>query len=202
MGFFENWVAVLTKPKDTFASRKKDASIMAGAKPYAIMGLLLGLVVGVAIAGIGAAFAAAPGLGFIAALGVTAIPLMAIVGALFQIIGSLLASLVSFLFAKLLGGTGDFKTHYFLPSLYVIPVTILALIFNIIPFVGAILGFVLGVYNLYLLTLAFKEAHGLSTLKAILVWLLPVLLVIVLLIVLLGSVIALVMGAVTAAKPA
>ncbi len=198
MGFFEDWKEVLTKPKDVFANRKKDADIMAGAKSYAILGAVLGVLLGLMIAFFGAVFAATPGLGFLAALGILAVPVLAIGLALLEVIGSLIGSAILFVFAKLLGGTGDFKTHYFLPSLYIIPITLLSFVFNVIPILGAILGFILGLYTMYLLTMAMKEAHGLSTLKADLVWLLPIIVVILLVVLLFGALFAAIAGAAAA----
>ncbi|MBI2445240.1 YIP1 family protein [Candidatus Micrarchaeota archaeon] len=195
MGFFEDWKEVLTQPKETFASRKKEAEIGAAAKTYALLGAVVGLLFGLMIAILGAAFAAMPGLGFLAAMGFLAIPVAAVAFAVLAVIGSFISAGIYFVFAKLLGGTGDFKTHYYLPSLYVIPVTVLTLVLNMIPFLGSILGFVLGLYNLYLMTLAYKEAHGLSTLKAVLVWLLPIIVIILLVVLLMGSLIAVIAGA-------
>jgi len=45
-------------------------------------------------------------------------------------------------------------------------------------------------YSAYLLTMAFKEAHGLSTLKAALVWLLPVIVLVLFWVVMFASLLA------------
>lgn len=183
------------QPKEVFAKRKKEAAVTAAAKTYGIVGAVAGGLLGIMFAVLGAAFAAIPGLGALAAFGILAIPIGAVVGAILAVLGSLIMSGVEFVVAKLLGGTGDFATHYFLPSLFVIPVTILSLILNFIPILGSILGFILALYNLYLITLAYKEAHGLSTLKAVLVWLLPVIVIFGLFILLFGALFVAMAGA-------
>lgn len=193
MGFIEDWKEVLTKPKEVFAKRKKEADVMAAAKTYAILGGIVGLFYGIMLAFLGALFAAVPGLGWVAALGILAIPVSIILFAVLEVIGTLIGFGILYVIAKLLGGTGDFKTHYYLPSLYILPLMVLMLVLAIIPILGAIANLVLMVYSLYLLTLAFKEAHGLSTGKAVLVWLLPIVLFIILWVVLFASLLA--MGA-------
>lgn len=195
MGFFEDWKAVLMQPKEVFAKRKKEADVMAAVKTYGILGAVVGGLMGVMFAVLGAAFSAIPGMGALAAFGILAIPIGIVLGAVLVVIGSLIGSGIYFVFAKLLGGTGDFATHYYLPSLFVIPVTILTLILNMIPVLGSILGFILGIYNLYLMTLAFKEAHGFSTLKAVLVWLLPVIVIFLVVILMFGALFAAIAGA-------
>ena len=202
MGMIENWKSVLTQPKETFAKRKKEADFMAAMKPYAIVGGVIGLLIGVAVALFAGILSLVPGLGILVGLGFLAIPVLAIGVAVLEVIASLVMSALMFVFAKLLGGSGDFKTHYFLPSLYVIPVAVLTIVLNVIPFIGPLLGFVLAIYSLYLMTLSLKETHGFGTGKAILVWLLPVILAIVLAVLFAGATIAALMAASAASRAA
>ncbi len=190
VGFIEDWKDVLTKPKEVFAKRKKDASIGAAAKTYAILGGIVGLFYGLLIAFLGALFAAIPGMEFLAALGLVAIPIAIVLFAVLEVIGTLIGFGILYVIAKLLGGSGDFKTHYYLPSLYVLPLTVLMLVLAVIPFLGALVNLVLLFYSAYLLTMAFKEAHGLSTLKAALVWLLPVIVLVLFWVVMFASLLA------------
>jgi hypothetical protein len=48
-------------------------------------------------------------------------------------------------------------------------------VLNIIPFLGPLFGFVIGIYELYLLTLALTVTHQYSTTKAVVTWLIPAL---------------------------
>jgi hypothetical protein len=96
-----------------------------------------------------------------------------IVGPVFSLIGFFIGNTVLFLVAKLLGGTGDFVVHNYLLSLLYAPLAILGGVFSIIPVFGTLAGVPLGIYSLVLTTMALKSAHGLSTGKAVAVWLIP-----------------------------
>jgi len=189
MGFFEDWKAVLMQPKETFAKQKSNASIMGGLKNYLISGAIYGVIamlVFLIFGAMGGAAGAAVGggVGMIAALAyIVMIPL-----------GALIGGAILYVIAKLLGGTGDFKTHFYLPSLFAAPMAI-AGVFGVIPLIGMLVSFAILLYSLYLTTLAYKEAHGFDTLKAILVWLIPFIIVGVLMLLVFGSIFALMAGA-------
>ncbi len=195
MGFFEDWKEVLSKPKEVFAKRKKDASLVAAVKTYVILGAIAGFVTGISIAILGAAFSTLPGMGSIATFGLIAIPFLIIGGAILYPVSSLIISVIFFLFAKVLGGRGDFTPHFYLPSLYAIPMFIVHTGLSIIPYVGSFIAIVL---QAYYFTLALKEVHGLSTMRAVGVWLLPLIVVILLGLLLFGSILALAAGAASA----
>jgi hypothetical protein len=99
----------------------------------------------------------------------TIIPLGVIVGFYdFQI--------VLFIFAWLLRGKGSFGTQAYLQSLFYAPLVIIQQTLIVIPKIGFILFLLVAVYSLIPTTNSLKAAHGYSTIKAILTWLLPILL--------------------------
>ena len=99
----------------------------------------------------------------------TIIPLGVIVGFYdFQI--------VLFIFAWLLRGKGSFGTQAYLQSLFYAPLVIIQQTLIVIPKIGLILFILVAIYSLIPTTNSLKAAHGYSTIKAILTWLLPILL--------------------------
>ncbi len=68
--------------------------------------------------------------------------------------------------AKMMDGTGSFEKQTFLISAIVTPLTILGMIFYIIPLVGFVLIIVFNVYIIYLTFFAMRAVHGLSGGKA------------------------------------
>ncbi len=173
--WIETWKTVLTNPKDVFASQKKSATVMEGVKQYAIAGLLqglllaiLGLILGTVAGGIGA--------------GVVAALIGIVVSVIAFPIGALIGQGILYVIAKLLDGKGSFAQHYYLTSLFAVPIMVLAAVLAAIPVIGVV-ALLVQLYGLYLLTLALKEAHGFDTMKAVLVWLIPAILVAILVVV-------------------
>ena len=166
MEMIEKWKAALMKPKETFASEKKNANLGASTKNLAISYLIGGFlfVIGVVIT------SPNPGI-FVLILPFAILPIIfeIIIFVIFCLVVSFIFIGVLHVIAKLLGGNGQYSQLVYLYSLYAAPISIL----SGIPFIGIILGIVLGVYGVYLETLAIKEVYGLSTSKAILVWALP-----------------------------
>jgi hypothetical protein len=83
---------------------------------------------------------------------------------------------VYFLIAKVLGGTGDFGRFAYLNAAFAAPLGILTTLLSLIPFVGCI-SFFISIYSLVLVYFAVKVEHGLSSGRAILVVLIPLLVV-------------------------
>jgi len=84
--------------------------------------------------------------------------------------------IVLFIFARLLKGNGSFGTQTYLQSLFYAPLVIIQQTLIVIPEIGFVLFILVAVYSLIPTTNSLKAAHGYSTLKAILTWLLPILL--------------------------
>ena len=157
MEMIEKWKAALMKPKETFASEKKNANLGASTKNLAIGYLVAGVLFTIGT------FITNP------VAGVIALIISPITFLIFGLVVAFISIGVLHVIAKLLGGNGQYTQLFYLYSLYSVPIIIL----SGIPFIGIILAIVLGVYGVYLETLAIKEVYGLSTSKAILVWALP-----------------------------
>jgi len=84
--------------------------------------------------------------------------------------------IVLFIFAKILRGKGSFSTQAYLQSLFYAPLAILQQVFSVIPHVGIIFFSLVATCSLIPTTTSLKAAHGFSTFRAVLTWLLPILL--------------------------
>ena len=93
---------------------------------------------------------------------------------------------IQYLLAKALRGTGAYKTQVYNQLLCAVPLTVLTYILQLIPIIGAILGLVVGIYELVLNVYAVMATHQLKAGKAALAVLLPVIALFVLTTVALG----------------
>jgi hypothetical protein len=169
---FKTWKDALLKPKQTFKKEKKNANLGNAVKQVFIAGIIAGIVS--AFAEISNSVAILVSTPFVA------------------VIGLLLGSGIYYVFARLLGGKSIYREQTYLIALYTAPLSIYSSIFSTMTILLASLGslnfiialpilimFGLSIYGLYLLTLVLKEAHGLSTGRAVLAWLIPFLMVVV-----------------------
>lgn len=99
--------------------------------------------------------------------------LIALVGV---ILGFYDFEIVLFIFARLLGGKGSFGAQAYLQSLFYAPLAIIQQVFAVIPIVGRPLFILLAVYSLVPTTSSLRTAHGYSTWRAVITWLMPILL--------------------------
>jgi hypothetical protein len=83
------------------------------------------------------------------------------------LLGFYLANGLTFLGAKVLGGTGSFTPQTYLVSLFTIPIGILASLVSLIPCLGALVALALSIYALILNVRVIKVVHNLTTGKAI-----------------------------------
>jgi hypothetical protein len=84
--------------------------------------------------------------------------------------------IVLFIFARLLGGKGSFGAQAYAQSLFYAPLAVIQQVFAMIPIVGRPLFFLLAAYSLLPTTTSLIAAHGYSTRRAVLTWLMPILL--------------------------
>lgn len=169
------WKEALLNPKQTFKKEKKKADLGSAVKQVFIAGLIAGIIT--------------------ALVEFSSESLITLVSSpIAAILGLLLGSGFYYLFARLFGGKGSYREQTYLIAIYSAPLSIISSVvssililsavadslFLLAPFLLVSLG--LFVYSLYLLTLAFKEAHGLSTGKAILTWLIPLIIVFVIIV--------------------
>ncbi len=94
-----------------------------------------------------------------------------IVGPITAVIGWIIGAILLFITAKLLGGKADFARHTTDLTWYYAPITFVTGIISWIPLIGQALGALIWLYGLYPLTMIIKVSHGLSTEKAVVVWL-------------------------------
>ena len=155
---FDKGYDALTNPKAAFAAEKKNSSVLkgirelvAGAIVYILLYSILSLAGGVSLLVFGFA---------------------AVLTFLIIVVGVLVENVIYFIIAKLLGGKGTFKEQFYLIALFTAPLVVLTIL-NALPFVGIFIYALLMLYSFYPRTIAIKEAHQLSTLRAVAVWLIP-----------------------------
>jgi hypothetical protein len=84
--------------------------------------------------------------------------------------------IVLFLFARLLGGRGSFGTQSYVQSLFYGPLALVQQVAAAIPDVGRFLFALLAAGSLIPTTTSLKAAHGYSSTRAVLTWVLPIIL--------------------------
>ncbi len=191
---FQTWVKVLTQPNEqTFESEKESPNatlqtaliwIVGAAVVTAILGFLQGLIFrGVATSsmqqfmdmadlppetaqmmemftsgGAGAALSGAGGF-----LGIILAPLFFMLG-----VG------IFHLIAKLLGGQGQFDKYAYLIAAFQAPISIATAVLAFVPVLGGCIGALISIYSLVLAYFATKVNYNLTSGKAIVVVILPV----------------------------
>lgn len=188
LNFFNLWKEALIHPKETFKKEKANASLLKAIRNVGIAGLISGLFLGLfysiilLLGGTSIFFPNIRDVNFLTLYSVTILILLPI----FCIILILFESLVYFIFAKILGGKGKYTQQIYLMSLYWAPILIISTIVLILEFlhiaIYAITALVLLLYNLYLVTMALKETHEFSTIRAVLSWVIPLVILTIILI--------------------
>ena len=182
--FADKWIAALTKPKETFAAEKANATAVEGAKhvalAYGALGLFGAIINLVLEEAAGVALPARmPRIGVV---GLIVLPVFNVIAA---VLLTTFGTGVLWVIAKLLGGKGSFAQQYYLSALYLAPFAVINLLTNIFgifsPLLALLVNLLTFIYGLYLLTLVLKEAHEFSTLRAVAAWLILVVFVVVLL---------------------
>ena len=180
---FELWKKVLMNLVETFKEQEKKADFTQGFAHIVIAGLIVGFFAGIgsmigltAVGAMGGVTAGAMGTG----VGAMAFVVSLVVTPITSVIGWLIGSAIIYVFAMLFGGKGDFVKQSYLIALYAAPLMVVSSIVSLIPFVGPILSLLVSLYGIYLLTMSIKQAHKVSTGKAIAIWLVPVVIVAVL----------------------
>lgn len=84
--------------------------------------------------------------------------------------------IVLFLFARLLGGKGSFGAQSYAQSLFYGPLALVQQVAAVVPTVGPLLFALVAVGSLIPTTTSLKAAHGYSTVRAVLTWVIPVVL--------------------------
>lgn len=101
----------------------------------------------------------------------------ALCGGLFGgLIGFYLGNGFIYLVARILGGSGDYGTHTYLVSLFIVPIGIVTGALSIIPCVGPLVALVISIYGIVLNVRAVKVTHNLTTGKSVVAVLSPAIL--------------------------
>lgn len=168
MSNFLEWLEVLKRPKEVFAREKSKASLVEGLKNYITAAVIVGLLVGLAVAPMN--FASLPFLALIMII------LSLICISLWQVCIGIL-----YLSVKTLGGVGSFTEHYYLSSLFAAPIAIA----NAVPVLSMVFlvqlrteaafrfvfveGITLTAFACvaYFMRLSIEEAHHLSSSKTL-----------------------------------
>ena len=187
------WKNVFFHPTATLSEQMKYPSVSRGAKDVfmaSVPSLLLGLIGLMVMLGFLALYGS-----FIALLLIILSPVLGVLGIVGIIIGVILFlvlylaspikswfiySAIQFILAKILGGTGDFRTHAYLTALAEAGngwVASLLAVLSLVPCVGWVLrpvAMLVGFYSIFLNFKAIKIAHGLDTPRAAAVVLIPI----------------------------
>lgn len=190
---FNLWKDVLLKPVDTLGAQaaKSEMGLLEG-----VVNLGLAVLTSMAIAMaisllfllVGGQFSVFSIVGMI--VGVALVMIVMIVA----IALSLIVTAIEYAVAMVLGGKAAYGHFYYMLTLPHAPIFLLIMLLSAVPFAGILAGFVLSVYGLYLTTLAIQKTYGFGTLKAVAVWLVPLIIIGVIAMVLVGAMLATVLA--------
>lgn len=106
--------------------------------------------------------------------GASVFSIIAVIIGFFIIVG------IQYLLAKAFGGNGDFTQQAYSYLLFYVPITLVSNVLGLIPILGGIIGFALGIYQIILNVFSIMAAHRLSGGKATMVVLIPIIAIILL----------------------
>jgi hypothetical protein len=173
---FEKYIQVLRNPKAVFEREKNKTNLMEDIKLIGIAGIISGILVAISVYTINSP---APGMSDVIGIGsIVIVPIRAI-------LGLLILSGITYIFARLFGGKGGYNSQTHLMALYTAPIIVLTTILSLIPTVGPFISVLIALYSIYLLILVLKTVHKFSTLKAIGTWLAPMIFITILFVIVL-----------------
>ena len=159
------WKEALLSPNKALKSQKGKADLAKALKNVLVSGLIAGILQGIA------SYDAV-----IFLLTVIAYPIL-------TVIGLLITSGVYYVFARLLGGKGSYTVQTYMISIFTAPMTVVISFVLLIAMLETLsllmlpVLVILTLYSVYLSIIALREAHGYSTLKAFVTWLIPLVIV-------------------------
>ncbi len=188
----QSWKGALTNPNEEyFREQLKMVNLTQGA-----VGILIAAVIAGILSGIGTFFggaAATASLGpLFEELGMSAAEAQSIfaasqpsfIGMMFStligsVVGFFIGAAIYWIFAKLFGGDGSYEEQTYLMSTYTAPLFIINGVLGLIPFIGPFLAIFVSIYQLVLSYFAIKVSHRLTSGRAAMVVLLPVIIAII-----------------------
>jgi len=177
MDYLEKLKAVMFSPSKFFAGIAKESDIMPALKFAVITTLILSVILGIFLTAAFTFFASSlaiiPGLGQLLAIaamsgGILILPIVIIFMLIIMVFGLFINSAVLHIFAKLLGGSGNFSSSFKAVSYSIAP-----LILAWIP----LIGFIAAIWEIVLLTIGLSKLHRTNIIRAILMWAIPVIVI-------------------------
>lgn len=168
---FEEWKDSFLNPGKKMPSLVEKADLSQGLQ-HLIIGYVISGIIGIILAVLLSVSAGPLGMLF-GGVGIFG----QILGIIFGIIFYLIGAAIIWIIAKVLGGMGTYGQQVHMTAAPFAFLLVINSILSIVPFLGAFLSFLLSLYYLYLMTIAIKEAHKFSTLRAVASWLLPIIIV-------------------------
>jgi len=84
--------------------------------------------------------------------------------------------IVLFIFARILGGKGSFRSQSYVQSLFYAPLALVQQVVAVFPGVGRAVFILVAAGSLIPTTTSLKAAHGYSSVRAVLTWVIPIIL--------------------------
>jgi len=153
MKFIDTWVNTLRNPENTFKAEKGNANLRNGVKHIAVGAAASGLITAILI--------------LLSGTGIVGPIVTIIIYPIIAIISALVLAAIIYLIAGILGGKGEYGTHFGLMAYFYAPMIIIVTLLGLIPGLGGIPNLLAGLYALYMLVASTKEAYQLSATRAV-----------------------------------
>jgi hypothetical protein len=177
------WVKVLQMTEDFLAGeapRASGSNTLISVLILAAISMVLSVISSLILGGVQTAFLP-PEYRDVAAVGVGQNVLCTLCGGIvITVIGFYLSNGLSYLGARVLGGNGDFNTQTYLVSLFAVPAGIVSGVLTLVPCLGLLAALAVSIYAVVLNVRAIKVTHDLTTGKAVVAVLWPVVLILIL----------------------
>lgn len=190
---FQTWINVLTKPGEaTFEEElQKPSATLGTALIWIVIAAIVAAIFGAIGALISGFFSGAPGimetimgqsdmppdvaaqLAVFTAFTGGSVVFVLCATLILAPIGFLIGSGIFFIVAKLVGGTGSFEKHSYMLATFTAPIMMVNAVIGIIPVLGGCVTFAISIYQIILTYYAMKVTHNLTTGKAIIVAVTP-----------------------------
>lgn len=187
---FEEWKETFLHPSQSMPKLAPNANLGSGLQHLAVGFVISGIISAILI--FISSIIAGPSAAAVGDIGLMAVvfSIMVVFSIIVGFIGPLLGAGLIWIMAKILGGKGEYGQQLHMTSAPLAFLMVVTSILNIIPLAGALIGILLNLYYLYPMTVAIREAHKFSTLKAIAAWLLPIIIVVIIVFIFAASMLA------------
>ncbi len=180
MGFFD----VLIRPNEAFQMQKGRESFGKAIIPYAVLGIIFGVLAAIAVSIVGVVISTIPALaglrpisGTIASAGLAIGVAFGIGVLILEILAPIVFTAWIFLVAKLFGGKGNYTRLLYFGSLLVFPLLVASILVGLvswIPIIGMLVMVAYYIWSIYIYIIVLKVAMELDTVKAILTFVISI----------------------------